>query len=246
MEPDQIDVILEQWRKERPDLDLTPMGVFGRISVLARVLESRVDTVFTAHRLRQGEFDVLTALRRSGPPYTLIPSELSAMLMMSRAGMTNRIDRLVAAGYVERTVDPAARRSFRVALTDEGRRVVDETMTEHDHPPAAHRRPPRSRPHHSRRVPPAPAPDPDPLSQRRTPPRHTAAILAVAVTSVVGSPAARSARRPGRSPPPPRCGGPRRRWFPLPRKDPGRQNMFSSVVTPSSTVGSTTSNYRGH
>lgn len=131
MEPDQIDVILEQWRKERPDLDLTPMGVFGRISVLARVLESRVDTVFTAHRLRQGEFDVLTALRRSGPPYTLIPSELSAMLMMSRAGMTNRIDRLVAAGYVERTVDPADRRSFRVALTDEGRRVVDETMTEH-------------------------------------------------------------------------------------------------------------------
>src|SRR5689334_2303917 len=107
MEPDQIDVILGQWRTERPDLDLTPMGVFGRISVLARILEARVDAVFTAHGLRQGEFDVLTALRRSGPPYTLIPSELSAMLMMSRAGMTNRVDRLVAAGYVERTLDPA-------------------------------------------------------------------------------------------------------------------------------------------
>lgn len=131
MEPDQIDAILGQWRTERPDLDLTPMGVFGRIGVLARVLESRVDVVFTAHGLRQGEFDVLTALRRSGPPYTLIPSELSDMLMMSRAGMTNRIDRLAAAGYVERTIDPADRRSFRVTLTDEGRRVIDETMTDH-------------------------------------------------------------------------------------------------------------------
>ena len=131
MEPDQVDVILEQWRTERPDLDLTPMGVFGRIGVLARVLESRVDAVFTAHGLRQGEFDVLTALRRSGPPYTLIPSELSDMLMMSRAGMTNRIDRLVSAGYVERTLDPADRRSFRVTLTDKGREVIDETMTDH-------------------------------------------------------------------------------------------------------------------
>lgn len=93
MAPDQVDVILEQWRTERLDLDLTPMGVFGRIGVLTHVLESRVDAVFTAHGLRQGEFDVLTALRRSGPPYTLIPSELSDMLMVSCAGMTNRIDR---------------------------------------------------------------------------------------------------------------------------------------------------------
>jgi hypothetical protein len=96
MEPDHIDRILEQWRRERPDLDLTPMAAFGRIGVLARVLVPRSEEVFTEHGLRQGEFDVLTALRRTGPPYTLIPSELSAMLMMSRAGMTNRLDRLEA------------------------------------------------------------------------------------------------------------------------------------------------------
>ena len=128
---DQIDRILEQWQRERPDLDLTPMAVLGRISVLARVLQPRTEAVFAEHGLRQGEFDVLTALRRVGPPYTLIPSELSAMLMMSRAGMTNRLDRLEAAGFVERTLDPADRRSFRITLTDAGRKVIDETMTEH-------------------------------------------------------------------------------------------------------------------
>jgi DNA-binding MarR family transcriptional regulator len=131
MEPDQIDLILEQWQRERPDLDLTPMAVFGRISVLARVLGPLAEQVFAEHGLRQGEFDVLTALRRVGEPYTLIPSELSAMLMMSRAGMTNRLDRLEAAGLVERTLDPADRRSFRITLTKAGLQTINETMTDH-------------------------------------------------------------------------------------------------------------------
>lgn len=128
---DAIDVIVEQWRRERPDLDLSAMGVFGRVAQLARVLERETDRVFERHGLRRGEFDVLAALRRCGPPYTLIPSELSAALMMSRAGMTNRLDRLEAAGLVERSLDPADRRSFRVALTAEGLRLVDAALTEH-------------------------------------------------------------------------------------------------------------------
>lgn len=131
MKKDSIDLVLEQWQRERPDLDLSAMAVFGRLAQVTRVVESAVEQVFTRHGLRQGEFDVLAALRRSGPPYTLIPSELSAVLMMSRAGMTNRLDRLEAAGLVERSLDPADRRSFRVALTDEGRRVIDATLTEH-------------------------------------------------------------------------------------------------------------------
>ncbi|NUP01852.1 MAG: MarR family transcriptional regulator [Nonomuraea sp.] len=128
---DAIDGILDEWRRERPDLDLSAMGVFGRLAQVVRVLEPEVEQVFARHGLRQGEFDVLAALRRTGPPYTLIPSELSAVLMMSRAGMTNRIDRLEAAGLVERSLDPADRRSFLVRLTDEGLRVIDETLTEH-------------------------------------------------------------------------------------------------------------------
>lgn len=128
---DPIEKILEQWRQERPDLDLSPMNVFGRIGVLARVLEARTEQVFARHGLRQGEFDVLSALRRSGPPYTLIPSELSATLMMSRAGMTNRLDRLESAGLVERTLDPADRRSFRITLTKQGHTLIDAALTDH-------------------------------------------------------------------------------------------------------------------
>lgn len=128
---DTIDGVIEQWRRERPDLDLSAMGVFSRLGRLWHLLAAEVEAVFTRHGLRTGEFDVLAALRRSGPPYTLIPSAIADQLMMSRAGMTNRLDRLESAGLVERRLDPADRRSFLIALTDRGHTVIDAALTEH-------------------------------------------------------------------------------------------------------------------
>lgn len=107
------------------------MGVFARLARLTRLVEDAAEEVFRLHGLRQGEFDVLAALRRSGAPYTMTPSELSAVLMTSRAGMTSRLDRLEAAGLVERKLDPADRRSFQIVLTEKGREVIDATLTGH-------------------------------------------------------------------------------------------------------------------
>jgi DNA-binding MarR family transcriptional regulator len=129
--PDAIDEILGQWARERPDLDLSAIGVFGRIMRLSLVLGVTVERTYARYGLRGGEFDVLTALRRSGPPYTLTPSELAESLMMSRAGMTKRLDRLESVGLVERSLDPADRRSFRVALSGEGRDLIDAALTDH-------------------------------------------------------------------------------------------------------------------
>ncbi|MEU8412935.1 MarR family transcriptional regulator [Amycolatopsis japonica] len=128
---DAIDAVVDAWHRERPELDLTAIGVAGRLGRVTMLTTPMVEAVFAKHGLKQGEFDVLAALRRSGKPYTLIPSELSATLMMSRAGMTSRIDRLESAGLVERALDPEDRRSFRVTLTERGFEVVDAAMTEH-------------------------------------------------------------------------------------------------------------------
>ncbi|HEY0496269.1 MAG TPA: MarR family transcriptional regulator [Kutzneria sp.] len=125
---DAIDVILAQWRDERPDLDLSALGTFGRIMQLSAVLTTFMENWCAAHGLRAGEFDVLTALRRAGPA---MPSDLADALMMSRSGMTKRLDGLEQAGLVERTLDPADRRSFVVALTDQGRELIDTVLTEH-------------------------------------------------------------------------------------------------------------------
>ncbi|MBX9389957.1 MarR family winged helix-turn-helix transcriptional regulator [Streptomonospora nanhaiensis] len=128
---DAVDTVIAQWRRERPDLDLSAMGLFARMTRIAQLAGPRLEEVFARHGLRQGEFDVLAALRRSDEPYALMPSELSAALMMSRAGMTNRLDRLEEAGLVERRLSPTDRRSFRVRLTAEGRAVVDAALTDH-------------------------------------------------------------------------------------------------------------------
>ncbi|MFI6445844.1 MarR family winged helix-turn-helix transcriptional regulator [Kitasatospora sp. NPDC050543] len=128
---DEVDVIVEQWRRERPDLDLSAVGTAGRLGRFAMLAGRAVDDVFKQHGLQRGEFDVLAALRRSGPPFVLIPSVLAATMMMSRAGMTSRLDRLEAAGLVERRLDPEDRRSFRIALTESGRAAVDVAMADH-------------------------------------------------------------------------------------------------------------------
>lgn len=133
-ESDELDDIVSEWRRERPDLDedaLSAMGTLGRFAVVHALGSRAVDDVFTRHGLRRGEFDVLAALRRSGLPYTLSPSVLADGLMLTRAGMTSRLDRLEAAGLVERSLDPDDRRSFRVRLTARGLDVVDAAVTEH-------------------------------------------------------------------------------------------------------------------
>lgn len=128
---DHVDHILEQWRRERPDLDLSAMAVIARISRASRILERSIATVLARHGINESQFGVLAALRRAGPPYRLTPTALYNSLLISSGAMTNRLDRLTEAGLVSRTPDPNDRRSILVALTPEGRRVVDEAVTAH-------------------------------------------------------------------------------------------------------------------
>ncbi len=106
MEPDYIDTFIAAWRRERPDLDATPMGIVARIGRLSRLFDAALLVVFNRYGVTSGEFEVLTALRRAGRPYQLSPSELARAMLLSAGAMTNRIDRLVEAGLVERSDDP--------------------------------------------------------------------------------------------------------------------------------------------
>lgn len=130
-EPDSMDAVVGAWSRERPDLDLQAIGVVGRLGRLVRLLGPAQERVLATFGLQNGEFDVLATLRRAGDPYTLTPSQLSKSLLLTRAGMTSRIDRLESAQLVERELDRRDRRSFRVRLTDAGFRAVDDAMTAH-------------------------------------------------------------------------------------------------------------------
>lgn len=125
---DEVDRIVAAWRTVRPDLDVSPLHVFSRISRLARYLDRDRAAAFTTHRLEPWEFDVLSALRRAGPPYELSPRQLITETLVTSGTMTNRIDRLEARTLVHRRPDPNDGRGVLVGLTDRGVQLVDTAL----------------------------------------------------------------------------------------------------------------------
>lgn len=127
---DEVDDLVAGWRAERPDLDLAPLQVMSRVSRLAKHLDRARRAAFAAHELEAWEFDVLSALRRQGPPYRLSPGALLRATLVTSGTMTNRIDRLAEAGLVTRHPDPQDKRGVLVLLTDRGRAVADAALAD--------------------------------------------------------------------------------------------------------------------
>ena len=125
---DEVDEIVARWQSERPDLDVSPLQVLSRVSRLARHLDRARRAAFAAHGLEIWEFDVLSALRRQGPPYQLSPGALLRATLVTSGTMTNRIDRLAAHGLVSRRPDPQDKRGVLVQLTEAGLRTVDNAF----------------------------------------------------------------------------------------------------------------------
>lgn len=127
---DHVATILEQWEKQRPDLDVSPVGVFGRITRIERHKTTALREIYRSHSIDAGEYDVLAALRRNGPPHRLTPTELYRSVMVTSATMTERIDRLERRRLVERTRSDRDRRSVSVELTTAGRKLIDQAAAD--------------------------------------------------------------------------------------------------------------------
>ncbi|RSS84408.1 MarR family winged helix-turn-helix transcriptional regulator [Streptomyces sp. WAC06614] len=130
---DAIDAIVGQWTAERPELAdrMWPVQLVGRIQRLNRIVEREVKSFLAAYDLEFSEFDVLTSLRRSGPPYELTAGAFLKAAMVTSGAITNRIDRMEGKGLVERVRDPADRRQVRIRLTPQGRALIDEVVVAH-------------------------------------------------------------------------------------------------------------------
>lgn len=128
---DSVDAILEQWRRERPDLETSPMGPIGRLKRCAALLQRKLDKTFSAYGMTSWEFDVLATLRRSGAPYCLAPTALFSALMITSGTMTHRLQRLEAAAWVQRIPNCNDARSMLVQLTPAGLELIDRAVEAH-------------------------------------------------------------------------------------------------------------------
>ncbi|GAA3048772.1 MarR family transcriptional regulator [Kitasatospora albolonga] len=128
---DHVDQVLAQWAAQRPDLDVSPMAVIGRLKQLTARVEGELKRTFAAHGLDTPSFDVLATLRRNGPEHPLTPAELMRSMMVTSGAVTQRLDRLQERGLIRRTPSPTDGRVVLVALTEAGLTLVDETLPDH-------------------------------------------------------------------------------------------------------------------
>lgn len=128
---DHVARIQREWNRERPDVDVEPQGVIGRLHRVAGYLTEQLCAVYRRHGLNEGEFDVLAALRRAGEPFERAPGELAAFTMVTTGAMTKRIDRLERDGLVTRRPSADDGRGRVVGLTVAGRQLIDRAFTEH-------------------------------------------------------------------------------------------------------------------
>jgi len=128
---DAVDAIKSQWQAERPDLTLDAMGIFGRLKRCSNLMTHKLDDTFSKFDLNYWEFDVLATLRRSGAPYTLAPTTLFSIMMITSGTMTHRMKRLESRGLIERLPNPEDARSQLVKLSQTGFDIIDKTATAH-------------------------------------------------------------------------------------------------------------------
>lgn len=128
---DHVARVMEQWRHERPDLDPAPQGVIARLHRVANRLTEELVAVYATHGLAEGEFDILATLRRQGAPYALTAGELAEQTMVTSGAITKRVDRCIARGWVTRAPSDTDARGRVIALTADGRSLIDAAFTDH-------------------------------------------------------------------------------------------------------------------
>jgi DNA-binding MarR family transcriptional regulator len=123
-----VDKIFDQWKAERPDIDPSPVQIYGLICQLYLQTTEFINKALEPYGLYRGTFDVLTALRRAGAPYLLTPKQLTTSLLLSAAGLTSRLNALEARHLIARLPEPNDRRTVRIQLTAAGEALVNKVI----------------------------------------------------------------------------------------------------------------------
>jgi DNA-binding MarR family transcriptional regulator len=128
---DLVERGIQQWKRERPDIDSSGKSVVGRLLRLEEVVLRTLNQVLEPFGMKYQEYAVLATLRVAGAPYRLSPSRLQSTLLFTSGGLSNLLKRLEKEGWIKRSIDPNDGRGVLVKLTAKGIRLADEAMPRH-------------------------------------------------------------------------------------------------------------------
>lgn len=128
---DSVERMLDEWRREQPELNAFPLGIHGRVVRLSGHLLRRADEWLGPLGLSWEAFSLVVTLRRSGKPYEMRPTDILRESLLTSGAITNRIDRVAEMGLVKRYPDPDDRRGYLVKLTPAGKKLADKAIARH-------------------------------------------------------------------------------------------------------------------
>lgn len=128
---DRVDLVIEDLRRELPQLDYAAKGVTARLVRLGMLCVGAIDRVAATFGLSANEYVILCVLRASGPPYRLPPKAIAPLMALTSGGMTNILNALAARGLVERLPDPSDRRGVLIRLTQDAVRLIPQAIAAH-------------------------------------------------------------------------------------------------------------------
>jgi len=122
---DAVDEVIMTWQRERPDLPLHATAMISRVWRLAHLFGEHRRRLLADAGIDPAILDLLSTLRRAGPPYRLDTREIARRSMVTASAISQRLQRAERDGLIERAPDPEQSRRVLVNLTGLGLQVVD-------------------------------------------------------------------------------------------------------------------------
>ena len=120
--------IAAAWQRERPGVPVESIEIVTPIWRLAKLLADDRRRVLHACGVDPATLDLLTVLRRAGPPYQLTTREIAQHALVTAGAVSQRVARAEREGLVLRAAAGDGSRAVNVTLTGAGHVLVERTV----------------------------------------------------------------------------------------------------------------------
>ncbi|GCB52898.1 MarR family winged helix-turn-helix transcriptional regulator [Streptomyces sp. NL15-2K] len=120
--------IAAAWQRERPGTPTESIEIVTPIWRLAKLFAEDRNRVLREAGIDAATLDLLSVIRRSGPPYTLSTREIAQRTLVTAGAISQRVARAEREGLAQRKPGATGRRTVLVSLTAEGHALIERSV----------------------------------------------------------------------------------------------------------------------